>query len=611
MVMTNLNKKLLLIFPPQWTPISPHFAIPQLVGQLNANGFNAKALDLNIQFFNEILTPTNIQQSIELAKHELEILQKNLLTVFSVDKKTSDYSFEEQIFLYRYNKIKRFLQNNESFITVVPFLIENAKKSIKNDDFYSPAKLIEAVNIIDRALEVVSLPYTPVKIEFEGISNPFFKFNYENIKYFVNDSKTNIFRAFYERHIDDILKDDPDFVAISLNSSSQIIPGLTLTNMLKHRTKAHINIGGNFFGRITDELSKHKEFFQIFADSVSVEEGEGPILEVAKFVNGLIPINEVPNFMYFQSGSVCKNEKMKPVRLDDMANMDLSDYDFSKYFAPEIVVPFQSSRGCYWGKCSFCDQDFGQNFNVKKVNKVISEFKDLKEKYNITSFEFIDESVSPSYLKELSSKLEENNLSVNFFIDARLETDFTKEILHSAHKNGLQMVLWGLESGSDQVLKLINKGIDLNKRFDILRDSKEAGIWNFAFIFFGFPTETKDDALKTIKMLTENSDIIHSYGRSVFTMGRHAKLSREPEKYGITKIYPAEDEFSPNIKFDACGMNNSELKEILNYCISECSKAYNNPLWMYLRYREWLFLYIKKYGSDWVKNCTIISNKES
>ena len=609
--MDKHNKKLLLIFPPQWTHISPHFAIPQLVGQLKAKGFNASALDLNIDFFNEILTPDSLKYSIQLAQNELEILKKNLMTVFSIEKKSSDYTFEEQIFLYRYNQINKFLQTNNDFLSIIPSIIENAKTTVKNNDFYSPAKLIESVNIIDRALEVISIPYSPLKIEFEGITNPFFKFNYKNIKYFVEDKKTNIFRKYYENKIDEIINKKADFIAISLNSSSQIIPGLTLTYMLKKKTKAHINIGGNFFGRITDELSKHKEFFKIFADSVSIEEGEGPIIEVAKYINGIISIKEVPNLLYYENGCVHQNEKMKPIKLDDMANMDLSDYDFKKYFAPEIVIPYQSSRGCYWGKCSFCDQDFGQNFNIKKIDKVISEFKEFKEKYNINSFEFIDESVSPSYLKDLSYKLKENNININFFIDARLETDFTKETLELAHKSGLQMILWGLESGSDDVLKLINKGIDLNKRFDILRDSKNAGIWNFAFIFFGFPTETKKDALQTIEMLIKNNDIIHSYGRSVFTMGRHAKLSREPEKYGITKIYPAEDEFSPNIKFEARGMNKNELKEILDHCIKECAKAYNNPLWMYLRYREWLFLYIKKYGSDWVKNCTILSNRES
>ena len=604
-IMTD-SKKMLLIFPPQWTPISPHFAIPSLVGQIKSKGFQAEALDLNIDFFNEILTPEYLQKSIVKACFVFEELKNNLSKVFVKDKKADEYTLDEQIFLYRYNKIKKYLQTKTEAQKLVPKFIEQAKGIIKSEEFYNPQSLIQAINLIDMGLEMASIPYSPTIIGFEGVQNPFFKFNYESIKYFVLDEKSNIFMEYYKKILDGIKSKNADFIAISLNSSSQIIPGLTLTYMLKKETNAHINIGGNFFGRIADELMKHEEFFELFADSVSIEEGEGPIVEVAKFVNGIIPIEEVSNFLYIKDGVVCKNKKMTPIKLNEMANMDLSDYKLDKYYAPKIVLPYQSSRGCYWGKCSFCNQDFGQNFNVKNTDKVIEELKEFSEKYNIDSFEFIDESVSPSYMKEFSEKLKENNLDVKYFVDARLETGFTKEVLKNAYDNGLRMILWGLESGSIPVMKMINKGIDLDKRFEILRNSKEAGLWNFAFIFFGFPTETKEDAKLTVKMLVENKDIIHSYGRSVFTMGRHSKLADEPEKYGMLKIYPAEEEFSPNINFDCVGMNKNELKEILDYCLQECSKAYKNPIWMYLRYREWLFLYIDKFGSDKVQKFNIV-----
>ena len=167
------------------------------------------------------------------------------------------------------------------------------------------------------------------------------------------------------------------------------------------------------------------------------------------------------------------------------------------------------------------------------------------------------------------------------------------------------MVLWGLESGSRKIMESINKGIDLDKRFDILQSANKYGIWNFAFIFFGYPLETKEDARETIKMICENHDFINSYGRSVFTMGRHAKLAQEPEKYGITKLHEVQDEFSPSMDFDCVGMTKQELNEILKECKMECFKYYQNPLWMYLRFREWLFLYIDKHGLEWVSKYNI------
>ena len=351
---------------------------------------------------------------------------------------------------------------------------------------------------------------------------------------------------------------------------------------------------------------RHSDFSR-FCDSISIKEGEGPIVEFAKYINGEIGIDKVPNLIYFKNGKFVENESMCPIRLNEMENINLDNHDLKSYYTPIITMPYQTSRGCYWGKCTFCDQDYGQEFNVKNIEKVISEMKELKEKYGITHYEFIDESVSPTYLMELSEELLKTEIKPSFFCDARLETAFDEKTFELSSKAGLKMVMWGLESGSKKVMESINKGIDLDRRFEILKQANKYGIWNFAFIFFGYPLETKEDARETINMLCDNHEFINSYGRSVFTMGKHAKVALEPEKFGITKMYPAQDEFSPSIDFECVGMNKDELNQIIQECKTQSLKYYNNPLWMYLRYREWLFLYIDKYGLDWVsKYCVTL-----
>ncbi len=61
--------------------------------------------------------------------------------------------------------------------------------------------------------------------------------------------------------------------------------------------------------------------------------------------------------------------------------------------------------------------------------------------------------------------------------------------------------------------------------------------------------------------------------------------------------------------FNALGMTKEELNSILKECTQTCNMAYNNPLWMFLRYREYLFLYLSKYGKDWVYNYKLDFNK--
>lgn len=594
--------KVLLLFPPQWTPLSPHFAIPSLKGQLEHNGFSTKVFDLNIDFYNKILNKSFLIKSIDKSSKMFQGLLKDISKYHSPTKQFMDYPFPIQNKMLKYTKIKEYLTKKKYELENIPDLIHEAVSILKNEkDFYNPDLLIRALNIIDAGLDIASLPYTPTSITFDNYANPLFKLTYDNIKYYCFDKDTNIFMEYYDEIVDELLEEDVDYIGISINSSTQIVGGLTLSHLLKKKTKAHVNIGGNFFGRVIDNLAKEKEFFELFADSVLVEEGERPVVELAKAIAGEIPFDAVPNLVFYRDGAPVITKKDIPMKLDDMSNISLDGYDLSKYFCADIVMPVQSSRGCYWRKCSFCDQDFGQNFNVKHIEKFVSELSEIKEKYGIRHFEFIDESVGPSYMDGLADELLKNGVDVKYFCNARLERAFSKEILEKAYKSGLSMILWGFESGSNKVMELINKGIDIDKRLEILKDSTDAGIWNFAFIFFGFPAETVEDAEKTIKIICDNVDVIHSYGRSVFTMGKHTKLREDPGKYGIISIKEQQQEFAPFYDFDSVGMSKKELHDVITKCTLECNKAYDKPLWMYLRFRELLFLYVARYGVDWVR----------
>ena len=199
------EKEMLLIFPPQWTPVSPHFAIPSLLGQLKSEGFNATAMDLNIEFFDYILNPNKIQLSLFEIKLKFDQIKGKIATFYSPNKKEKDYTFEQQILFYNYSKIKAFLQNKYEHYLKIPSFLTSAKNTFKTDGFYDPVNLIKSLNVIDKALEIVSLPYSPTKVEFDGVINPFFKFNYESIKYFVLDKDSNIFADYYEKIIQKIL----------------------------------------------------------------------------------------------------------------------------------------------------------------------------------------------------------------------------------------------------------------------------------------------------------------------------------------------------------------------------------------------------------------------
>ena len=596
--------KILYLFPPQWIPISPHFALPSLMGQFEDTEFEVSAMDLNLDYYCEILTKDYVQKQLDETLKLSEELYKEIAKFYVRGKDFETYTEKEKNLFAKHVMIRELLANNDlKALKTIPYLIEGAVSVFRSKiHFYNPKLFLNALDIIDNALKIISAPYYPSKLSLSSYFNQNAKLNFESIKYYVLDEDTNPYIKFYQNKIPEILKQNANYIGISINSSSQITGGLTLAYMLKKQTNAHVTIGGNFFGRVSDSLLKRPEFFEMFCDSLIVEEGEKPVLELAKYIKGEIPIEEVSNLMYVQDGKVILNKITEPIKLNNLKPPSLNGLKLNKYFVPEIVFPFQTSRGCYWRKCSFCDHDFGMHYNVKDIDKLVEEIKYFKEKYGITKFEFIDESISPSYMKEMSERFIKENLNITFFCDARLESEFTKDILEIAYKAGLRMVLWGLESGSRKIMDLINKGVDFDKRLDVLRNAKDSRIFNFAFIFFGFPAETKEDAMKTINLICNNTDIIHVYGRSTFTMGRHTKLREAPEKYGVVgETYP-EDEFSPTYVYKASGMTKEELDDIIKTCTNRCYQAYKNWLVFQFITRELLFLYIDKYGLEKVCN---------
>ena len=599
--------KCILVFPPQWTPLNPHFALASLYSQLKKNNCDVSIKDLNIEFYNKILTKNYLENSLINALNSLDGLNKELSKEYSPDKKAEDYSDFFKQTMEKYSKIKDFKEKRyQDAISVINSIEETINVMKSSEDFYQPELLLDALRNIDVALEIASLNYLPSSICFHDYNNAYFKLTFESIKKYCLDKSTNMFYEFFEEKVEEISNECPDFVGISINSSTQIIPGLTLAMLLKQSGNTHVHLGGNFFSRLTDVLIEKPEFFNFFADSLIVEAGEKPIIELAKYLNGEIGIEEVPNLLYLDENTVKMTEKIIPPPLDNIEPQDLEGFQLKQYLIPDIVLSVQGSRGCYWKKCTFCDHDFGQHLDYKDIDKFVDELEELSNRFNIHNFQFIDESVSSDYLRKLSTKILERGLDIKWFMNARLEKAFDKELLDLARRAGLQMILWGFESGSKKVMDLINKGIDIDKRLDILRNSNNADIWNFVYIFFGFPTETYQDAMETIKIISENSDIISSYGRSVFTLGKHTRLRDDIEKYSITKILENEEEFSPSYQYEtSIGMNSQKINEVAGLCTQVCNRAYKNPLWMYLRYREILFLYISKYGAKALKNFTL------
>jgi hypothetical protein len=594
----------LLIFPPQWSPLSPHSALTLLAANLRANGYDVNVRDLNIEFYNYILTSDYLEKTFEKINPLEDILKEQVAREYSSTKKLEEYSQEFNINASKFLQIRNLKQKDKTVIENILNLLPYAIRVMKDkEEFYSLDLFSKALILINQALNIISLPYFPSELSMHDYMNPVFKFNFDEIKKYCFDRSLNMFYDFYEQAVPSILDKNHDLIGISISSYSQFIPGLTLAALLKSGSDAHVNIGGNYISRITDTIAKYPEFFELFAHSVIFEEGERPLEELVKCLDSKLCLDQVSSLIYpAKSGEIKVNPKAAPLKFNEAPIQDLTGFNFNDYLMPEIVLPIHASRGCYWKKCTFCDHDFGQTYNVKDVDKLINEIKELQDKYGISHFEFIDEAISAPYLKKMSEKILEAGLKINWYCNARLESNLTKDILELARQAGLRMILWGYESGSRRIMELINKGVDTDKRLDILKAASDADIWNFAYIFFGFPTETEQDAMDTVDAVCNNTDVFHAYGRSIFSLGKHALMKLDPEKFGITNLSLEEEPFSSNCSYNIeSSLSKEEQDQVIQMFLQKSITNYPSTAWMYITYRETLFLYICKYGADAVK----------
>ena len=592
--------KTILIFPPVWQPTAPYLAIPSLLGQLLANNYDAQAIDLNAEFYNDILRKSYIEKSIELIKkteQSIKIKAKD----YDI-KKIFEYPIETRELILKNRRIRSFLKKKPDLLDSVPKKIEKSVKNLKNKkEFYNPDILLGAIKDIEAALEIISLPYAPSKLMFDGFNNPLLKYDYESIKYHVFKSESNMFKDYYKKWIHKIKKQKPKLIGISIASYTQLIAGLTLANMLKEETDAHICIGGNHFSRIADNLKNNPDFFDIFADSLLVDEGEKAIIDLAKYINNEIDIENVPNLIYKKGDKVISNPCGAYLELNKYAAPDFKGFDFSKYITPEIVIPIQATKGCFWGKCSFCDIPYGKKYNTKDIDILIKEIKYYKKHYKINNFCIIDESIMPAYFEKLADKIIESKLNINYFGTARTDKNFTPEIFSKLRKSGFRMAMWGIESNSDRILTLINKGVDINGRVNIVKDAADANIWNKALAFVDFPTETFEEAEETVNFITSNIDIFHSCSIGSFLLGNHSEIHKNHEKYGIKKI-SYEQDFSTFLYFEEENRSQETVKQKRKMIIDAIIKNYGNALWRFCKSYNYMFLYITKHGVDWMQN---------
>ncbi len=579
-----------LLFPPQWIPTQPYLSLPSLSAFLKANHCNVEQNDINVSFYDSLLSKQGLKSLYERAYSKFQYIDS---------KKELSPEFQK-----KYAALSGSMLFGEYIIDEV----DKAKKLIRNKEgFYDIEELFRAFKVLELGLKLASSAYYPTNLTFHSYDMRYSCRSSKEVLSALNDREENLFIDYFEKNtVSEVLKGEPDLIGISIINTSQLIPGLTLANLIRKADRnVHINIGGSVFTRLINEISFNEALFSVF-DSVIVHEGETALLSLVKHLDDEYDISDIPNLIYKGAAGIRVN-KISP-QGEDINSLPTPCFDglpLELYFSPELVLPVLSSRGCYWRRCTFCDHSFGYSghYRPRDVELLYSDLKNLKNRYKTPFFTFQDEGVSSKLMGALSDKIIENDLDISWLADSRFEPAFSAELSKKIADAGCKMLYFGLESANDRILKCMDKGIIKENVLNICKYTTDAGIWTHLFLIFGFPTETRAEAKETMDFILQNADLINSMSFGSFQLTKHSKVYENPAMFGVSRI--KEDE---NIDLSlwyyhetSCGMSKKDTDELIQEFYHELSLRYRDfQLWTNLD-REHLFLYISHYKrSDWV-----------
>ncbi len=251
---------------------------------------------------------------------------------------------------------------------------------------------------------------------------------------------------------------------------------------------------------LTEECLKNYEIdFAVFGE---------PELTIADLISSIDiedDLSKVNGIAFLKNGKVFQTPKRDYItNLDKLGIPDRSLLKNKRYLFPFDRKPFTLvliGRGCPF-ECNFCitPNYYGNTFRKRSPKKVVDEIQECVRKFKIKYFMFWGESftINKNYGMAICDEILKRDLKIKWMSTSRVDT-LDRDILRKMKKSGCILLGLGIESGNDQLLKNANKNISLEKIYRAIQICKEVGVLTMGHFIFGFPGETKETALKTIK----------------------------------------------------------------------------------------------------------------
>lgn len=348
--------------------------------------------------------------------------------------------------------------------------------------------------------------------------------------------------VFLDECVEEVLRYNPRIVGFT-SIFQQQIASLSLAKRIKlQRPEIFIVFGGaNCEGPMGAEVIRQFPFVDC------VVSGEGDLIFpelVGRVLDGR-PISDIRGVFCRDNIDGPLNNAPSVTNLDLLPIPDYQDY-FEQWEASKLELSepahllFETSRGCWWGEknhCTFCGLNGStMAFRSKSADRAMNELMALVEKYPGHPISVVDNILDFRYFKDFVPALAERDLDLELFYEVK--ANLKKEQVRALRDAGITWIQPGVESLSDEVLRLMRKGVRALQNIQLLKWCKELGVrpeWN---ILWGFPGESPQEYARMAQLVPLISHLPPPGSAAPIRLDRFSPNFDLSEQLGFTNVAP-------------------------------------------------------------------------
>lgn len=380
-----------------------------------------------------------------------------------------------------------------------------------------------------------------------------------------------------------IRKTAPDFVGISAMTFTLLDCMKTAGIVRELYPDIPIAWGGSHIHIYADEMIRLPE-----ADFCFTGEGEHAFAELIRRFHKPDEWDDIQGLVFRRNGKIVRTPTRKLLANDDLDHLPFPARElvpYSKYSSVmakrDPITTMFTSRGCPF-RCSFCDRPhLGKNFRANSPKYVVDEMEECMN-LGIREFLIYDDTftVDKKRVHDICDEIQRRKLDIGWDVRAKVNT-IDADLLKHMKAAHCERIHYGVEAGTDRIMKVLRKGITTEETRKVFRMTKDAGIDTLAYFMIGSPSETREEIMQTFQFMQDlDPDYTHITiltpfpATEIYYQGLSSGLLKED--YWKKFAQNPTPEFRP--KFWTEILNETELHELI---VEAYKSFYSRPSYIF------------------------------